>query len=237
MHTSLLAALLLPPDLLDDHELTPHRVLLVIAFAAATAAWVAFVHWLATGGLGREDQEEAEAAHLDIDLAQVPPGSPRYYTFQGTPLAVVRTTDAMLDDLQAQTAHTWHRRPLADGRPSFFVYSLRSPAGGGCEIQHVPKGTDRYAPMRPWQGGYRDPYNGYDYMNPTGDKLNRVDDILAVVNQFFIDDPAGDIDFASTTDRTGVPGANPWNLGPPNGQQRVDDILAMVKQFFHDCNG
>jgi hypothetical protein len=87
------------------------------------------------------------------------------------------------------------------------------------------------------QGGYRDLYNGYDYMNPTGDKVNRVDDILAVVNQFFIDDPAGDIDFGSLTDRTGVPGANPWNLGPPNGQQRVDDILAMVKQFFHDCNG
>ncbi len=84
-------------------------------------------------------------------------------------------------------------------------------------------------------GGFRDPYNDYDYFNPTKDKLNRVDDILAVVNQYFVDDPAGDIDYASQTDRTAIPGANPWNLGPPNGQQRVDDILASVKQYFHDC--
>lgn len=85
-------------------------------------------------------------------------------------------------------------------------------------------------------GGYRDNYNGYDYMNPTGDKLNRVDDILAVVNEYFDDDPLGDIDYASLTDRTAIPGANAWNLGPPNGLQRVDDILASVKQYFHDCN-
>ena len=39
----------------------------------------------------------------------------------------------------------------------------------------------------------------------------------------------------SLTDRTAITGGNPWNLGPPNGQQRVDDILAAVKQYFHDC--
>jgi hypothetical protein len=85
-------------------------------------------------------------------------------------------------------------------------------------------------------GGQRDPYNSYDYMNPTGDKLNRVDDILATVGEYFDDDPSGDIDYASATDRTGIPGANAWNVGPPNGQQRIDDILASVKQYFHDCN-
>jgi hypothetical protein len=84
-------------------------------------------------------------------------------------------------------------------------------------------------------GGYRDPYNDYDYFNPTKDGLNRVDDILAVVGQYFIDDPMGAIDYASQTDRTAIPGGNAWNLGPPNGQQRVDDILAAVKQYFHDC--
>lgn len=84
-------------------------------------------------------------------------------------------------------------------------------------------------------GGLRDPLNHYDYMNPTKDGLNRVDDILAVVNQYFIDDPVGNPDMKSQTDRTAIPGANPWNLGPPNGLQRVDDILASVKQYFHDC--
>ena len=36
------------------------------------------------------------------------------------------------------------------------------------------------------------------------------------------------------TDRT-LLGPNPWNLGPPNGQQRTEDILHSVKQYFHDC--
>lgn len=139
------------------HEATVRRVVFTLVFLLATAAWVAGVRWMT--GL-----EHKEDAYLDIDLAQVPPGSPKYYAFQGTPLALVRTTDAMLDDLRAHTAHTWSQRPIAPGHPSFFVYSLRSPAGG-CELEHVPKGTDRYAPVSPWQGGYRDPcrFGEWDY--------------------------------------------------------------------------
>ncbi len=83
------------------------------------------------------------------------------------------------------------------------------------------------------QGGLRDPFNPWDYFNPTHDGLNRVDDILKVVGQYFID--AGNPDYTTDTDRTAVVGANPWNLATPNGQQRVDDILASVKQYFHDC--
>lgn len=137
--------------------MTPRRVLLVIAFLVATGAWVALVYWMT--GLERK-----EAPYLDIDLAEIPTGSPKFYTFQRTPLALVRTTDAMLDDLQAQTTHTWNQRPIPAERPSFFVYSLVSPADG-CEIEHVPRGADRYAPMRPWQGGYRDPcrFGEWDY--------------------------------------------------------------------------
>lgn len=137
--------------------MSPRRVLLAIAILLATGAWVALVHWMT--GL-----EHKEAAYLDIDLAQVPPGSPKFYTFQGTPLALVRTTDAMLDDLRAQTVHTWSQRPIPDGHPSFFVHALVGPADG-CELDHVPRGADRYAPSRPWQGGYRDPcrFGEWDY--------------------------------------------------------------------------
>jgi hypothetical protein len=85
------------------------------------------------------------------------------------------------------------------------------------------------------RGGLRDPSNHYDYFNPTQDGLNRVDDILATVNQYFQDDPPGAPDMKSLTDRTAILNSNAWNLGPPNGQQRVDDILNSVKQYFHDC--
>jgi hypothetical protein len=81
-------------------------------------------------------------------------------------------------------------------------------------------------------GGRRDPINEWDYFNPSHDGLNRIDDVLLVVQQYFIDedDPA----YTAATDRTLV-GPNAWNLGPPNGQQRVDDIVNIVKQYFHDC--
>lgn len=92
------------------------------------------------------------------------------------------------------------------------------------------------------RGGARSFTNPYDYFNPTHDKQIRVDDVLAVVQQYFKDDTdanPGSAPFTPgytpTTDRTAGSGPNVWNLGPPNGQQRVDDILAVVKQYFHDC--
>ena len=107
------------------------------------------------------------------------------------------------------------------------------PAGRDTDLDGCP--NKRELSDTAGQGGLRDPSNHYDYMNATKDGLNRVDDILAVVNQYFIDDPVGNPDMKSQTDRTAISGGNAWNLGPPNGQQRVDDILASVKQYFHDC--
>jgi hypothetical protein len=82
-------------------------------------------------------------------------------------------------------------------------------------------------------GGRRDPLNPYDYFNPTGDGVNRIDDILEVVNHYFAN--FGDLLYSANLDRTYV-GPNPWNLGQPNGMIRVDDILFSVKQYFHDCS-
>ena len=98
-------------------------------------------------------------------------------------------------------------------------------------------------------GGRRSPSNPYDYLNPTQDKQNRVDDILAIVAQYFDDDNDGNPGlppyapgYNPNTDRTDDPayansgaGAQPWRLLGPNGQQRVDDILAAVTHYFHDC--
>ncbi len=91
-------------------------------------------------------------------------------------------------------------------------------------------------------GGRRWIDNPWDYFNPTGDGLNRVDDILATVDAYFQDDndsspgnPPFAAGYSRSTDRTLITGQQPWNLGPPNGLQRVDDILNQVKQYFHDC--
>ncbi len=88
----------------------------------------------------------------------------------------------------------------------------------------------------PTQGGLRDPLNRWDFFDP--EKVNTLHhqtaaDILRVVQQFGkgLGHPAYTVD----TDRTGLFGGNPWNLGPPDGLQTAVDILAAVKQFGHDC--
>jgi len=81
-------------------------------------------------------------------------------------------------------------------------------------------------------GGRRRYLNPHDYFNPTHDGENRVDDILAVVDQYYVDQ--GEPGYTQETDRTLI-GPNAWNLGAPDGLQRVDDILNIVKQYAHDC--
>jgi hypothetical protein len=93
-------------------------------------------------------------------------------------------------------------------------------------------------------GGLRDPFNQYDYFNPTDDGENRIDDVLAVLNQYYDDDtdenpglPPYTAGYDPDTDRTDDTGSSEvWDLGPPNGQQRIDDVLAIIYQYFHDCS-
>ncbi len=107
--------------------------------------------------------------------------------------------------------------------------NCRSSAGDGCPDKM--KLSDN-----PTQGGLRDPLNRWDYFNP--EKANTphsqtAADIFKVVLAFGKNqgNPAYSID----NDRTGLIGGNPWNLGPPDGQESAADILAIVKQFGHNC--
>ncbi len=82
-------------------------------------------------------------------------------------------------------------------------------------------------------GGRRDYLNPWDYFNPTNDGRNRVDDILAVVDHYFLREGEPGYD-GGKYDRSLV-GPDEWNLGPPDGQVLVDDILHAVYSYFHDC--
>ena len=81
-------------------------------------------------------------------------------------------------------------------------------------------------------GGQRNPLDPWDYFNPTGDKQNRVDDILAVAQHFGLD--SGDLGYDTRYDRTYM-GPNAWNTGPPDGTVSVADILAILHLYGHDC--
>jgi hypothetical protein len=80
-------------------------------------------------------------------------------------------------------------------------------------------------------------------LNPTGDGLNRIDDVLAVLRQYLVNEllpsppnppnthnPA----YTSGTDRT-YGGPDPWNLDAPNGRQNIDDVIAALNSYLHDC--
>ncbi len=85
----------------------------------------------------------------------------------------------------------------------------------------------------PYSGGQRSFLNSFDYFNPTHDGLNRVDDVLAVRDQYYTD--SGDPGYTQDTDRALI-GPSLWNLGPPDGKQRIDDVLNALHQYFHDCS-
>jgi acyl-homoserine lactone acylase PvdQ len=84
-------------------------------------------------------------------------------------------------------------------------------------------------------GGRRDPTNPWDYFNPTGDGQNRVDDILAVVEHYYL--AAGEPGYSETYDRSAIleTALEPWRFGPPSGRILVDDILHAVHSYYHDC--
>jgi len=114
------------------------------------------------------------ASSLAIRLSELPVGTPHFFAWNGAPYALVRPTAEMLDDLQAQTVHTWNRRAIQAARPSFFVYALTSPVHG-CALQHAALGAPRYAPEREWQGGFYDPcrFAEWDY---AGRAIKQYDD-------------------------------------------------------------
>ncbi len=82
-------------------------------------------------------------------------------------------------------------------------------------------------------GGRRNFLNSWDYFNPTNDGKNRVDDILAVVDHYFIRE--GEPGYEDGKYDRSYLGPNDWNLGPPDGQVLVDDVLYAVESYFHDC--
>ena len=105
---------------------------------------------------------------IDIRVGDMPPGTIRSFRWKGRPFVIVRTTDEMLDDLRAQTSHTWSERPISDSRPAFFLF-FRLSSARGCPVVHAPIGVARYAPERPWQGGFYDPrrFGESDYAGRT----------------------------------------------------------------------
>jgi subtilisin family serine protease len=138
----------------------------------------------------------------------------------------MRATGTVLtDDLDDANPDTNRQTPRIDARVALLLDDNEDYDGDGC-TNGQEYGTDQNT------GGMRNPLLEWDYMNPTGDGMNRVDDVIAVVEQYFIDE--GEPEYTTATDRTYI-GPHAWSLGPPNGRQRIDDVIAAITQYFADC--
>jgi len=135
------------------------------------------------------------------------------------------TGTTVSDDLDDADPATKRLTPRIDARVALITDDNADADGDGC-TNGQEYGQDETA------GGLRNPLSEWDYMNPTGDGQNRVDDVLATLNQYFID--AGEPGYTTATDRT-YAGPYPWNLGAPDGKQRIDDVIGALSQYFHDC--
>ncbi len=113
----------------------------------------------------------------------------------------------------------------ADSEDDGTSDGMEDPDGDGCaSLKEVGPNA--------WSGGDRDPLDPWDYFNPTRDGLNRSDDIIAVVDRYFVD--SGMPDYSADYDRT-IISMSAWLTGKPDGRERVDDVLAIVRQYNHDC--
>jgi hypothetical protein len=96
-----------------------------------------------------------------------------------------------------------------------------------------------------FHGGRRDPHNPWDYWDAIPDGQVGIEDIVAVVTQYYQDkylpsppNPPNtpNPNYTTATDRSGPMGPNAWDLGPPDGVERIDDVVDEVNQYFHDCS-
>ncbi|MCH7811239.1 MAG: hypothetical protein IH958_01260 [Chloroflexi bacterium] len=93
-------------------------------------------------------------------------------------------------------------------------------------------------------GGQRDPHNFWDFFDPNRDRSVTVLDFFALLQRFAsagdpnidpLSNPPAPPAYHTRFDRGAVIGANPWNLGPPDGAIAVTDFFSLLVQFGHTC--
>ncbi|MEX1157863.1 MAG: flexitail domain-containing putative surface protein, partial [Thermomicrobiales bacterium] len=82
-------------------------------------------------------------------------------------------------------------------------------------------------------GGLRDPFNRWDYFNPTNDGKIRFDDIMLISEHFGQTAPGPP--YEAKFDRGSLAGGNAWNIAGPDLTITIADVLRVLLQYRHDC--
>ncbi|MBI4570911.1 MAG: S8 family serine peptidase, partial [Chloroflexi bacterium] len=152
--------------------------------------------------------------------------------FPGTSVDVLEakmkaTGTLIVDDLHDDDPATNRTRPRIDARVALLADG-EDWDGDGCT------NGEEYGANAALGGG-RNPLNPYDFYDVNGDgTVNLLDDVLAVANAV---GPSTGPNYDAALDRSpALPGADPWDLGPPDGEITVAvDVLGVVMQYGHSC--
>ena len=138
------------------------------------------------------------------------------------------TGTLIVDDLDDGIAGTDRTTPRVDARVALLADDADDD-GDGCRTGEE-LGDD------PRAGGRRNPLHPYDFYDVNGDgAVTMFGDILPVVAAF---GPSTGPHYDATLDRSPPPpGAQPWDLGPPDGAITLADVTAVAAQFGHRCEG
>ncbi|MEX1255740.1 MAG: flexitail domain-containing putative surface protein [Dehalococcoidia bacterium] len=151
------------------------------------------------------------------------------------------------DQFNDTNANSYRTRPRVDARVALLTQGSADFDQDGCTNFREFRDADGSQTG----GGIRNPLDFWDFMDQyTGlplarDRIVAVSDIGAVVTRFgTVGNPNGDPlvpplssgGYHTSADRNGAyPGANSWDLQPPDGTIAIGDLGAVIAQFGHSC--
>ena len=138
------------------------------------------------------------------------------------------TGTLIVDDLDDGIPGTDRTTPRVDARVA-LISDDADDDGDGCRT-----GEELGAVAR--AGGRRNPLNPHDFYDVNGDGVvNMFGDILPVIAAF---GPSSGPKYQASLDRSAPPpGAEPWDMGPPDGAITLADVTGVAAQFGHRCQG
>lgn len=138
------------------------------------------------------------------------------------------TGKLITDDLNDSNANTNRTTPRIDARVALLSDTGDTDGDGCSDVEEIG--------ANPQLGGRRNPLSPYDFFDVDGSKsVDLFDDILAIAMAFGA--APGDAGYSTAKDRSAAPpGAEQWDLGPPDGTIDVfTDVLGAAFQFGANC--
>jgi len=143
------------------------RQWLVRSFAATSLLGLAMSAWPFAASMMPSAEAWSRTTVL-VDMPELERGIPVRLEVEGTPLFILRPTEAQRQALRALDAHVWSENPSAyrADLDAYVVWGISQRFG--CRLQDQPPQPSRitqFDPHAQWLGGYWDPWCevSYDY--------------------------------------------------------------------------